>query len=93
MAPTNTPKKKSQGGKSTSTVSYKDAIRVGFVCGIATLILAIIVTRAWQDGRAFGYSFIYAAAAFVFVAGFASYLNWILRKDTQNKDQSYPVMR
>lgn len=93
MAPTNTPKQKSSGGKPTSTVSYKDAIKVGVVCGIVTLILSLIVTRAWQDGRAFGYAFIYAGAAFVLVAGFASYLNWVMRKDTQNKDQSYPFMR
>ncbi|KHS51124.1 hypothetical protein AE0388_3196 [Brevibacterium linens] len=93
MAPTNTPKKKSTGGKPTSTVSYKDAIKVGAVCAIVTLVLAIIVTRAWQDGRAFGYAFVYAGAAFVVVSGFTSYLNWMMRKDTQNQDQSYPVMR
>lgn len=93
MAPTNTPKKKSSGGKSTSTVSYKDAIKVGFVCGIVTLVLAIIVTRAWQDGRAFGYAFIFAAAAFVLVSAFASILNWVMRNDTQNKDQTYPILK
>ena len=93
MAPTNTPKKKSSGGKPTSTVSYKDAIKVGVYCGIATLVLALIVTHSWQDPRAFGYAFIYAGAAFVLVAGFASYLNWVMRKDTQNKDQSYPVLK
>ncbi|WP_210603681.1 hypothetical protein [Brevibacterium oceani] len=93
MAPTNTPKKKSSGGKPTSTVSYKDAIKVGVVCAIVTLILALIVTRAWQDGRAFGNAFIYAGAAFVIVSAFASFLNWVMRKDTQNKDQSFPVLR
>lgn len=93
MAPTNTPKQKSTGGKPTSTVSYKDAIKVGVVCGIVTLILALIVTRAWQDGRAFGYAFIYAGAAFVLVSAFASYLNWVMRKDTQNQNQSYPFLR
>lgn len=93
MAPTNTPKHKSTGGKPTSTVSYKDAIKVGIVCAIATLVLAIVVTRAWQDGRAFGHAFIYAAAAFVVVSGFASYLNWVMRKDTQNQNQSYPVLK
>ncbi|UVI35928.1 hypothetical protein [Brevibacterium spongiae] len=93
MAPTNTPKKKSSGGKPTSTVSYKDTFKVGIVCGIVTLILAIIVTRSWQDPRAFGYAFIYAGAAFVLVTGLTSYLNWVMRKDTQNKDQSYPVLK
>jgi phosphatidylglycerophosphate synthase len=93
MAPTNTPKKKSSGGKPTSTVSYKDAIKAGAVCGIVTLVLALIVTRAWQDERAFGYAFIYGAAAFVIVSGFASFLNWVMRKDTQNKDQSFPILK
>ena len=35
--------------KSSSTVSYKDALKVGLVCGVAVLILSMIVTRAWQD--------------------------------------------
>ncbi|MCD1286818.1 MAG: hypothetical protein ACTH2U_02875 [Brevibacterium sp.] len=92
MAPSDSPKK-AAGGKSTSTVSYKDAIKVGFVCGIVTLVLAVIVTRAWQDPRAFGYAFVFAAVAFVVVSVFASILNWVMRKDTQNKDQSYPILK
>lgn len=92
MSPSDSPKKAS-GGKSTSTVSYKEAIKVGFVCGIVTLVLAVIVTRAWQDGRAFGYSFLYAAVAFVTVSVFACILNWVMRNDTQNKDQSYPILK
>lgn len=79
--------------KSSSTVSYKDALKVGLVCGIAVLVLSIIVTRAWQDGTAFGFAFVYAGAAFVLVTAFASILNWVMRNDTQNDDQTYPILK
>ncbi|MDN6666879.1 MAG: hypothetical protein L0L36_08435 [Brevibacterium sp.] len=79
--------------KSTSTVSYKDALKVGIVCGVAVLVLSIIVTRAWQDPTAFGFAFVYAGAAFVLVTGFSCILNWVLRNDTQNEDQTYPVLK
>lgn len=79
--------------KSTSTVSYKDALKVGLVCGVAVLVLAIIVTRAWQDATAFGYAFIYAGVAFVVVSLVACILNWVMRNDTQNDDQTYPVLK
>ncbi|NJC55794.1 hypothetical protein [Brevibacterium marinum] len=81
------------GKKSTSTVSYKDALKAGLVCGVVVLILAIIVTRAWQDGTAFGFAFLYAGVAFVAVSGVACILNWVMRNDTQNDDQTYPVLR
>ena len=79
--------------KSTSTVSYKDAVKVGLVCGVAVLVLAIIVTRAWQDPAALGYAFIYAGVAFVLVTIVACILNWVMRNDTQNDDQTYPILR
>ncbi|MCI4012100.1 hypothetical protein [Brevibacterium sp. ZH18] len=79
--------------KSTSTVSYKDTLKVGLVCGIAVLILAIIVTRAWQDHTAFGFAFVYAGIAFVAVSLVASLLNWVMRNDTQNDDQTYPILK
>ena len=79
--------------KSSSTVSYKDALKVGLVCGVAVLILSMIVTRAWQDSGAFGFSLIYAGVAFVLVTALASVLNWGMRNDTQNDDQSYPVLK
>lgn len=79
--------------KSTSTVSYKDALKAGLICGVAVLILAIVVTRAWQDTTAFGYAFIYAGIAFVLVSLFACILNWVMRNDTQNDDQTYPILR
>ncbi|MCM1010994.1 MULTISPECIES: hypothetical protein [Brevibacterium] len=79
--------------KSSSTVSYKDALKVGLVCGVAVLILSIIVTRAWQDSDAFGYAFIYAGIAFVLVSALSAVLNWVMRNDTQNDDQSYPVLK
>lgn len=79
--------------KSTSTVSYADALKVGLVCGIAVLILSIVVTRAWQDPAAFGFAFIYAGVALVLVSALASVLNWALRNDTQNDDQTYPVLK
>ncbi|WP_309131990.1 hypothetical protein [Brevibacterium sp.] len=78
--------------KSSSVVSYKDALRVGLVCGVAVLILSIIVTRAWQDASAFGHSFLYAAIAFVAVSLTACVLNWVMRNDKQN-DQSFPVLK
>ncbi|WP_231443685.1 hypothetical protein [Brevibacterium zhoupengii] len=79
--------------KSSSTVSYKDALKVGLVCGVVVLVLAIIVTRAWQDGTAFGFAFIYAGAAFVLVSAMACILNWVMRNDTQNEDQTYPILK
>lgn len=79
--------------KSSSTVSYKDAFKVGLVCGVAVLILSIVVTRAWQDPAAFGFALIYAGVAFVAVTALASVLNWALRNDTQNDDQSYPILK
>ena len=74
-------------------MSYKDALKVGLVCGVAVLILSIIVTRAWQDSTAFGFAFVYAGAALVLVSAFACILNWVMRNDTQNDDQSYPILK
>ncbi|TSI11541.1 hypothetical protein [Brevibacterium aurantiacum] len=79
--------------KSTSTVSYKDAFKAGLVCGVAVLILSLIVTRAWQDPTAFGFAFVYAGVAFVLVSACACILNWVMRNDTQNDDQTYPILK
>ncbi len=74
-------------------MSYKDALKVGLVCGVVVLVLSIIVTRAWQDGTAFGFAFIYGGAAFVLVSAMACLLNWVMRNDTQNEDQTYPILK
>lgn len=92
MAPSKSAQK-STGGKPTSTVSYKDAFKVGLGCGVVTLVLAIIVTRAWQDLTALGYSFVFAGVALVVVTLMACLLNWVMRNDTQNENQTYPVLR
>lgn len=78
---------------SSSTVSYKDALKFGVICGVAVLIVSIVVTRAWSDPDAFGYSFIYAGVALVLVSATTSILNWVMRNDTQNDDQTYPVLK
>ncbi|RBP67133.1 hypothetical protein DFO66_102186 [Brevibacterium sanguinis] len=86
MATTNSPR------TSSSTMSFKDALKIGLVCGIAVLLVSVIVTRAWQDPTAFGHSFLYAAIAFVAVSLTACVLNWVMRNDDQN-DQSFPVLK
>lgn len=79
--------------KSSATVSNKDALKIGLWCAIATLIISIITTRAWQDMLALGHAFIYMVIAFVAVSGVALILNWVMRNDTQNDDPNYPVLR
>ncbi len=78
--------------KSSGSMSYRDALKVGLVCGVAVLILSIIVTRAWQDSTALGHSLIYAAVAFAAVSLTACVLNWAMRNDRQN-DQSFPILK
>ena len=74
-------------------MSYKDAFKVGLICGVLTLVLSIIVTRAWQDVTALGYAFLFAGVALVAVTVTTCILNWVMRNDTQNDNQTYPILK